>query len=134
MVYVIDVLLTAAEAVGVRRFVGRIQPRTKVWHVAGDWSGRDTMSTPYVIRITPADVGRRVSVRSRLPAEPGEPTTTDTVGRLIAWEAGVLRITRRDGTTATVNADDLLAGKVIGETPPRRPRSTLPEDPSVEGP
>jgi N-acetylglutamate synthase len=86
------------------------------------------MSRPYVIRITPADVGRRVSVRSRLVAGPGEPSSTDTVGRLVDWTDDVLTIVKRDGSRARVAVADLLAGKTIPEPPPRPPRSTLPQD------
>jgi N-acetylglutamate synthase len=75
----------------------------------------------YVVRITPSDVGRRVSVRSRLPdPEPGGPTTTDTLGHLRAWSEGALAIERRDGSLAHVREADLLAGRVIPEAPERR--------------
>jgi N-acetylglutamate synthase len=86
------------------------------------------MSRPYMIRITPADVGQRVSVRSRLTAAPGEPTSTDTVGRLVDWTDDVLTIVRRDGSRASVAVADLMAGKTIPEPPPRPPRSTLRND------
>ena len=73
-----------------------------------------------VVRITPADVGQRVSVRSRIAAAPGEPATTDTLGYLRQWEAGQLRIEKRDGALVVLDEADLLAGKVIGEPPLRR--------------
>ena len=92
------------------------------------------MTPAYVVRITPADVGRRVSVRSRLPAEDGEPSTTDTVGRLVGWADEVLTIRKRNGAQVQVAERDMLAGKVIPEAPVRRGRSTLPPDQSVEGP
>lgn len=92
------------------------------------------MSPAYVVRITPADVGQRVSVRSRLPAEDGEPSTTDTVGRLLDWTDEVLTIRKRDGTEVQVAEPDMVAGKVIPEAPARRGHSTLPSDQSVEGP
>jgi hypothetical protein len=74
----------------------------------------------YVLRITPEDVGARVSVRARIPAGPGEPSTTDTLGHLRSWSDGVLRIERRDGTVVAVRQDDLLAGRVIPPAPSRR--------------
>ena len=92
------------------------------------------MSPAYVVRITPADVGRRVSVRSRLAAEAGEPSTTDTVGRLLDWTGEVLTIRKRDGTDVEVTQADMLAGKVIPEAPVRREHSTLRPDQPVEGP
>lgn len=78
------------------------------------------MKRGLVVRITAADVGRRVSVRSRIRAAPGQPATTDTLGYLRAWGGGQLEIERRDGTTVALAEADLLAGKVIGDPPPRR--------------
>ena len=93
------------------------------------------LSPPYVVRITPADVGRRVSVRSRLAETgPGAPSSTDTVGRLLDWADDRLTIEKRDGTRVEIAVTDVLAGKVIPEAPVRRERSTLPSDRSVEGP
>lgn len=73
-----------------------------------------------VVRITPADVGRRVSVRSAIPAAAGEPSTTDTLGYLRSWADGKLTIERRDGSSAVIAEAALLAGKVIGDPPQRR--------------
>ncbi len=71
------------------------------------------------MRITPADVGRRVSVRSRTAAPAGEAPLTDTVGRLTTWRDGVLTVTRRDGTVAYVDERNLVAGRVLAEHQPR---------------
>lgn len=78
------------------------------------------MKGRYVIRITPEDVGQRVSVRARIPAEAGEPSSTDTLGHLRSWSDGVLRIKRRDGVVVAIREADLLAGRVIPPAPPRR--------------
>ncbi|MDP9406217.1 MAG: hypothetical protein M3O86_06400 [Actinomycetota bacterium] len=75
--------------------------------------------TRYVVRITAGDVGRRVSVRSRTHAPPGEPGLTDTVGRLSTWTDGVLTIVRRDGTRADIDERDLVAGRILAEHPRR---------------
>ena len=77
------------------------------------------------VRITPADVGSRVSVRSRIPPEhPGAPSTTDTLGYLLEWTDEALHIRRRDGDVVRVATGDLLAGKVLpGPPPPRRRRN-----------
>jgi len=83
------------------------------------------MSGGLVVRITSADVGRRVSVRTKL-SEPGAHTTTDTVGRLLSWADAQLVIERRDGSIATLAEQDLLAGKVLIDTPPQR-RSGYPQ-------
>ncbi|MER6332021.1 GNAT family N-acetyltransferase [Streptomyces sp. NPDC001034] len=72
------------------------------------------------VRITPADVGKRVSVR-RL-GEPGAAREkfTDTVGVLTFWDHGVLMITQRDGTGVRFPETSLVAGKVVPAAPARR--------------
>ncbi|MFG3203250.1 GNAT family N-acetyltransferase [Streptomyces sp. NPDC048192] len=72
------------------------------------------------VRITPADVGKRVSVR-RL-SEPGaaQEKFTDTVGVLTSWDQGVLMITRRDGRSVRIAESALVAGKVVPAAPARR--------------
>ncbi|PZH00264.1 GNAT family N-acetyltransferase [Streptomyces sp. NTH33] len=73
------------------------------------------------VRITAADVGKRVSVR-RL-GEPGTPggRFTDTVGVLTSWDNGVLVITRKSGESVRIAESSLVAGKVV---PARRPTTT----------
>ncbi|MDG4862111.1 GNAT family N-acetyltransferase [Streptomyces sp. T-3] len=72
------------------------------------------------VRITGADVGKRVSVRrlsgSGIPAE----KFTDTVGVLTSWNDGVLLITRRDGESVRIEESSLVAGKVVPPAPARR--------------
>lgn len=75
-----------------------------------------------VVRITPADVGKRVSVRARTHAPPGQPSATDTVGVLLAWDDGILHIQRRDGSVSRVADADLLAARVVSPAPDRRRR------------
>ncbi|MBQ1100221.1 GNAT family N-acetyltransferase [Streptomyces sp. b94] len=72
------------------------------------------------VRITVADVGKRVSVR-RLnePGVAGE-KFTDTVGVLTSWDDGVLRITRKSGESVRVPESALVAGKVVPSAPARR--------------
>jgi N-acetylglutamate synthase len=72
------------------------------------------------VRITAADVGKRVSVR-RLndPGAPGE-KFTDTVGVLASWDDGVLLITRKSGETVRIPESALVAGKVVPSAPARR--------------
>ncbi|MGW6938590.1 GNAT family N-acetyltransferase [Streptomyces xanthophaeus] len=72
------------------------------------------------VRITPADVGKRVSVR-RVEAHPsGSPEFTDTVGVLTSWDAGVLLITRKTGESVRIAESSLVAGKVVPPAPARR--------------
>ncbi|MEV5430150.1 GNAT family N-acetyltransferase [Streptomyces sp. NPDC052701] len=72
------------------------------------------------VRITAADVGKRVSVRSL--TDPGTPggKFTDTVGVLTSWDKGVLLITRRGGESVRVAESALVAGKVVPSAPARR--------------
>ncbi|MER7190222.1 GNAT family N-acetyltransferase [Streptomyces flaveolus] len=72
------------------------------------------------VRITAADVGKRVSVR-RL-SEPGVAGEkfTDTIGVLTSWDNGVLLITRKSGESVRIPESTLVAGKVVPSAPARR--------------
>jgi hypothetical protein len=73
------------------------------------------------LRLTAADVGQRVSVRSRLPdPAPAGPTLTDTIGYLRSWTGDRVEIERKDGVTVYLAAADIVAGKVLGPPPRRR--------------
>ncbi|WP_103500206.1 MULTISPECIES: GNAT family N-acetyltransferase [unclassified Streptomyces] len=79
-----------------------------------------TLGVRLEVRITPGDVGRRVSVRTR--TEPGSGARfTDTVGVLTAWKDGALTVTRRDGTPVALAESALVAAKVVPSAPARRP-------------
>lgn len=67
-------------------------------------------------RLSPADVGRRVMVRHRLPDG-----ATDVLGDLVRWDAGVLTVRRADGSEVRVAEGDVLAGKPVPPPPPRGP-------------
>ncbi|MFH9571349.1 GNAT family N-acetyltransferase [Streptomyces sp. NPDC017230] len=72
------------------------------------------------VRITAADVGKRVSVRCLSHAGvPGE-KFTDTVGVLTSWDDGVLLITRKSGESVRVAESAVVAGKVVPPAPARR--------------
>jgi hypothetical protein len=72
------------------------------------------------VRITAADVGKRVSVRRwNEHATEGE-KFTDTVGVLTSWADGVLLITRRTGESVRIAESSLVAGKVVPAAPARR--------------
>ncbi|MER6613814.1 GNAT family N-acetyltransferase [Streptomyces xantholiticus] len=82
------------------------------------------------IRITPADVGKRVSVRRLNDAEAPIAKFTDTVGVLASWTDGVLLITRRTGESVHIPETSLVAGKVVPAAPARRrgvPAADFPE-------
>lgn len=72
------------------------------------------------VRITPADVGKRVSVR-RVADVPGEGAKfTDTVGVLTSWDDGVLSVTTKSGESIRIAESALVAGKVVPPAPARR--------------
>ncbi|NEE58615.1 GNAT family N-acetyltransferase, partial [Streptomyces sp. SID8455] len=56
-----------------------------------------TMGGRLEVRITPADVGKRVSVRRRPEGDGAGAEFTDTVGVLTSWNDGVVSITRKSG-------------------------------------
>ncbi|MET9469855.1 GNAT family N-acetyltransferase [Streptomyces sp. NPDC006544] len=72
------------------------------------------------IRITPSDVGKRVSVRRVERGLGGAPSFTDTVGVLTSWDTGVVTITRRTGERVRIAESALVAGKVVPAAPARR--------------
>ncbi|WP_371606161.1 GNAT family N-acetyltransferase [Streptomyces sp. NBC_01213] len=79
-----------------------------------------TMGGRFEVRTTPADVGKRVSVR-RVVDAPGEGAKfTDTVGVLTSWDNGVLSVTTRSGESVRIAESSLVAGKVVPPAPARR--------------
>lgn len=83
------------------------------------------------VRITPADVGKRVSVR-RVVGVPGEDAKfTDTVGVLTSWDGGVLSVTTKSGGSVRIAESSLVAGKVV---PAPRHAAAVPPPPSVNSP
>ncbi|MFD6229534.1 GNAT family N-acetyltransferase [Streptomyces sp. NPDC060232] len=72
------------------------------------------------VRITPADVGKRVSVRRVETGASGSPEFTDTVGVLTSWDPGVLLITKKNGQSVRIPESSLVAGKVVPAAPARR--------------
>ncbi|MCX5011894.1 GNAT family N-acetyltransferase [Streptomyces sp. NBC_00555] len=72
------------------------------------------------VRITPADVGKRVSVRRVERGSSGAPAYTDAVGVLTSWDEGVLTITQKNGKSVRIAESSLVAGKVVPPAPARR--------------
>jgi len=72
------------------------------------------------VRITAADVGKRVSVRRLTTPGVPEEKFTDTVGVLTSWDDGVLLITRKSGESVRIPESALVAGKVVPAAPARR--------------
>ncbi|WP_179279807.1 GNAT family N-acetyltransferase [Actinacidiphila glaucinigra] len=83
------------------------------------------------VRITPSDVGKRVSLRRVAEIVEGRPVFADAVGILTSWDEGVLIVTRRDGETVRIAESSLVAGKIVPDAPARRgaraPRATARE-------
>ncbi|TDB84019.1 hypothetical protein E1264_26145 [Actinomadura sp. KC216] len=78
-----------------------------------------------VVSISAADVGRRISLRRRLPT--GE--YSDVVGVLESWSGGILAVRRRNGELVEVPEGIMVAAKVVPpQPPPRRPRRPAGED------
>ncbi|PVC80919.1 GNAT family N-acetyltransferase [Streptomyces sp. CS131] len=72
------------------------------------------------VRITPADVGKRVSVRRRTNSGGTGEEFTDAVGVLTSWNDGVVSITQKSGETVHIVESSLVAGKVVPAAPARR--------------
>ncbi|MFC8697189.1 GNAT family N-acetyltransferase [Streptomyces parvus] len=72
------------------------------------------------VRITPADVGKRVSVRRRTNSGGTGAEFTDVVGVLTSWNDGVVSITRKSGESVHIVESSLVAGKVVPAAPARR--------------
>jgi ribosomal protein S18 acetylase RimI-like enzyme len=75
----------------------------------------------FEVRITTADVGKRVSVRRLTGNGVTTEKFTDTVGVLTSWDDdGMLTITRRDGEIVRIAESALVAAKVVPAAPARR--------------
>ena len=72
------------------------------------------------LRLTPADVGRRVVVRWRRPTVAGPDEVADLLGELRAMDERALVVVARDGLPVTVPLERALAGKVVPPAPQRR--------------
>ncbi|MFD3569533.1 GNAT family N-acetyltransferase [Streptomyces sp. NPDC058667] len=81
------------------------------------------------VRITSADVGKRVSVRYVTETASAGGGFTDAVGVLTSWDDAVLLITRKSGESVRIAESSLVAGKAVPPAPARRrgPSATFPE-------
>lgn len=70
---------------------------------------RPRLGARLTVAITPADVGRRVTIRRALP----DGRLGDVVGVLLAWSDGVLRVRRRDDSVVEIAQTALVAAKVV---------------------
>jgi hypothetical protein len=81
-----------------------------------------------VVRLTAADVGRRVVIRWRRPGPDGGEQIADVLGILEEADAGSFTVRTRDGQLVVVPAGRALAGKVV-PPPPVRQRRAGPQPP-----
>ncbi|WP_437441457.1 putative acetyltransferase, partial [Streptomyces aureus] len=65
------------------------------------------------VRITSADVGKRVSVRYVTDSAAAGEKFTDAVGVLTSWDNSVLLITRKSGESVRIAESALVAGKIV---------------------
>jgi N-acetylglutamate synthase len=74
------------------------------------------------VRLTPADVGKRVVIRWLLPAPGDRGQMTDVLGILEQADAESFAVRTRDGTLVVVPAERAVAGKVVPPPPVRQRR------------
>jgi N-acetylglutamate synthase len=75
-----------------------------------------------VVRLTPADVGKRVVIRWRRPGPGDSEQIADVLGILEEADAESFTVRTRDGKLVVIPAGRALAGKLIPPPPARRRR------------
>jgi len=73
-----------------------------------------------VVRITPADVGKRVVIRWRRPGPGDSEQIADVLGILEEADAVSYAVRTRDGRLVVIPAERALAGKLVPPPPARR--------------
>lgn len=77
------------------------------------------------VRLTAADVGRRVVIRWRRPAGENGAETADVIGILETADAACFRVRKASGELVTIPRGRALAGKTVPAAPRRgRPPAT----------
>jgi N-acetylglutamate synthase len=71
------------------------------------------------VRLTAADVGRRVVIRWRRPAGENRAETADVLGILEAADAVCFRVRTASGELVTIPRSRALAGKTVPAAPRR---------------
>ena len=77
------------------------------------------------VRLTSADVGKRVMIRWR-PGPADSKQMTDVLGILEQADAGTFAVRTRDGKLVVIPSGRALAGKVVPPPPARRSRPRPP--------
>jgi len=76
-----------------------------------------------VVRITPADVGKRVVIRWRRPGPGDSEQIADVLGILEEADALSFAVRNREGQLVVIPAERALAGKLVPPPPARRRRA-----------
>lgn len=76
-----------------------------------------------VVRITPADVGKRVVIRWRRPGPGDSEQIADVLGILEEADAQSFTVRTRDERLVVIPAERALAGKLVPPPPARRRRA-----------
>ena len=88
--------------------------------VAGDWHWVKAMRYRLEVRLTPADVGRRVVIRWRRPSQDAGEEIADVLGILEDTDAASFTVRTSAGQLVVIPRTRALAGKVVPMRPPRR--------------
>ncbi|MBO0770194.1 MAG: hypothetical protein J2P35_01925 [Actinobacteria bacterium] len=76
------------------------------------------------VRLTAADIGKRVVVRWRRPAAGGGDEVADVLGTLAAADDASFTVRRASGEIVVIPRERALAGKPVPPPPRRRARRT----------
>jgi len=74
------------------------------------------------LRLTAADIGERVVLRWRRPAEGGGEETADVLGILEAADHGSFTVRKASGEVVVIPRERALGGKTVPPAPPARRR------------
>jgi N-acetylglutamate synthase len=72
------------------------------------------------VRLSPADVGRRVVIRWRRPAQGDADEVADVLGVLEAADGAAFTVRTASGESVVVPVERALAGKTVPPAPPQR--------------
>lgn len=75
------------------------------------------------LRLSHADVGRRVVIRWRRPARGTADEVADVLGVLEAFDSAALTVRTAAGESVVIPIERALAGKTVPPAPPRRDRA-----------
>jgi hypothetical protein len=77
----------------------------------------------FEVRLTDADVGRRVVIRWRRPAAGDGDEVADVLGILEAVDAACFTVRKASGEVVSIPRERALAGKTVPRPPRREPRT-----------